>query len=441
MTSPAQFKNPYICAGPIREPEHFYGRNLELQRILELIGNKGSVNIVGERCSGKTSLLRQILHPEVRQRHGMQEDGNLYLYLACETIQPAEPAMFVRILLEQAAAADPDLYVPAGPANEGRILALLQNLAPRRLILLLDNFDKITRCETFPSTFFSVCRGVTHSHDVSFITTTCLPLFKCVHKEALQSPLFNLFFSLTLGAFTPAECEDFLQRSTAPSGAPLARVRDELFRLAGHLPYLLQAACYQAFEIWRVQGSLTAEDMALVEQRFSEQTRPYFEMLWERYWSDREREVLRQLSAGEQPSDQATLADLTDRGHVANGRIASAALAAFVRAKSAPPRPAVPAQGVHVDLATRKAYVDGQEINPPLTENEFALLALLCQHRGMVCDKKMIAQAIWNEEYDPALHDESIAATASRLRKKVEPKGEPWQHILSVRGIGFRLED
>lgn len=64
-------ETPYFHRGPIRKPEHFFGRTQEITNTLSLLKNNQSVSIVGPRRMGKTSFLLHISHPEVMARHGL----------------------------------------------------------------------------------------------------------------------------------------------------------------------------------------------------------------------------------------------------------------------------------------------------------------------------------------------------------------------------------
>ncbi|MFA5082240.1 MAG: heavy metal response regulator transcription factor [Hydrogenophilaceae bacterium] len=73
-----------------------------------------------------------------------------------------------------------------------------------------------------------------------------------------------------------------------------------------------------------------------------------------------------------------------------------------------------------------------------LTQQEFALLALLARHCGEILSRTMIAEQIWNMNYDSDTNVVDVAIR--RLRKKVD---DPFDRrlIRSVRGVGYVLEE
>lgn len=106
---------------------------------------------------------------------------------------------------------------------------------------------------------------------------------------------------------------------------------------------------------------------------------------------------------------------------------------------TAPALIAVRESGLRVDLATRQVYVDGVQIDPPLSVKQFDLLWFLYRNRGRVVSKDEIAQAVWPENQGD-VYDANIDRMVSRLRSRIEPgnTGEP-RFIATVRGFGYQM--
>src|SRR5262245_5177797 len=94
-------ENPYFHRGPIRQPEHFFGRTQEVTNALSLLKNNQSVSIVGPRRMGKTSFLLHISHPEVMARHGLSPTDYIFIYIDCEGLSTLNQADFYRVILEE----------------------------------------------------------------------------------------------------------------------------------------------------------------------------------------------------------------------------------------------------------------------------------------------------------------------------------------------------
>ena len=85
-----------------------------------------------------------------------------------------------------------------------------------------------------------------------------------------------------------------------------------------------------------------------------------------------------------------------------------------------------------IDLEAHSAVQAGRTID--LTHREFALLAALAQHPGMVLSKLQLLSQVWGfEHYDLNLVEVHVCA----LRRKLEEHGK--RHIHTVRGVGYVL--
>ncbi len=91
---------------------------------------------------------------------------------------------------------------------------------------------------------------------------------------------------------------------------------------------------------------------------------------------------------------------------------------------------------VSVDVSQREALVDGRSVE--LSRKEFDLLALLVSEAGHVVSRKQCMERIWR---DRKMGDSRTLDThVKRLRKKIETTPADPQHIVTVRGIGYRFK-
>lgn len=74
-----------------------------------------------------------------------------------------------------------------------------------------------------------------------------------------------------------------------------------------------------------------------------------------------------------------------------------------------------------------------------LSPKEFALLVYLYERRGKVCSKDDIGRAVW-PEYQEGIYDYQIENLVRRLRTKLEPDPGNAQLLITVRGLGYKLE-
>ena len=88
-----------------------------------------------------------------------------------------------------------------------------------------------------------------------------------------------------------------------------------------------------------------------------------------------------------------------------------------------------------IDLLARRAVRSGQRLE--LTAKEFSLLTLLARHQGEVLSKMMIAEQVWDMNFDSDLN--VIEAAIKRLRLKIDAP-YPKKLLHTVRGMGYVLE-
>jgi DNA-binding response OmpR family regulator len=108
------------------------------------------------------------------------------------------------------------------------------------------------------------------------------------------------------------------------------------------------------------------------------------------------------------------------------------------RASPAQARPtATPAAtaGVRVDEAARRSWVGDTELK--LSVKEFGVLTLLAREPGTVVTRERFMDEVWDEHWYGST--KTLDVTLGRLRQKLDEQEAPVR-IVSVRGVGFRLE-
>jgi len=91
---------------------------------------------------------------------------------------------------------------------------------------------------------------------------------------------------------------------------------------------------------------------------------------------------------------------------------------------------------LEIDLVRHRAARAGRRLD--LTPKEFLLLSLLARHAGDVLSRTLIAEQVWDMNFDGGTN--VVDVHVGRLRSKVdEPFGHPLIH--TVRGVGYVLEE
>ena len=91
---------------------------------------------------------------------------------------------------------------------------------------------------------------------------------------------------------------------------------------------------------------------------------------------------------------------------------------------------------LEIDLARHRATRGGQRLD--LTPKEFALLSLLARRAGEVLSRTLIAEQVWDMNFDSDTN--VVDVHVRRLRSKVD---DPFERKLihTVRGVGYVLEE
>lgn len=87
------------------------------------------------------------------------------------------------------------------------------------------------------------------------------------------------------------------------------------------------------------------------------------------------------------------------------------------------------------ELSTMRFYKNGVELN--LSAKERSMLLLFIKHPQQVFTKDVIYEQVWGNTI--AVDDNAIMVYVNRLRGKIEDNARTPQHIITIRGIGYRF--
>ena len=74
-----------------------------------------------------------------------------------------------------------------------------------------------------------------------------------------------------------------------------------------------------------------------------------------------------------------------------------------------------------------------------LTPIEFDLLKAMAEHPGRVYTRLQLLDRVQGEAYEG--YDRTIDSHIKNLRKKIEPNPERPKYIITVYGVGYKLEE
>lgn len=107
----------------------------------------------------------------------------------------------------------------------------------------------------------------------------------------------------------------------------------------------------------------------------------------------------------------------------------------LLRRRPARPFEKLSIEDLEIDLRRHRATRGGKTLD--LTPKEFSLLAFLTQRTGEVVSRTVIAEQVWDINFDSDTNVVDVAV--GRLRKKVD-EGFSIPLIHTVRGVGYVLE-
>ncbi|KIC69898.1 response regulator transcription factor [Kocuria rhizophila] len=96
----------------------------------------------------------------------------------------------------------------------------------------------------------------------------------------------------------------------------------------------------------------------------------------------------------------------------------------------------VAAGPVRMDVERHVVHVGGEPVAMPL--KEFELLEMLLRNAGRVLTRGQLIDRVWGSDY--VGDTKTLDVHIKRLRSKVEPDPSAPQHIVTVRGLGYKFE-
>jgi two-component system response regulator RegX3 len=91
---------------------------------------------------------------------------------------------------------------------------------------------------------------------------------------------------------------------------------------------------------------------------------------------------------------------------------------------------------VRMDVERHTVTVAGEEI--PLPLKEFDLLEYLLRNVGRVLTRGQLIDRVWGADY--VGDTKTLDVHVKRLRAKIEPDPSAPQHLLTVRGLGYKYD-
>lgn len=96
---------------------------------------------------------------------------------------------------------------------------------------------------------------------------------------------------------------------------------------------------------------------------------------------------------------------------------------------------------LRLDAASRRVWVGGKEIDPPLSVPQFCLLEALYDHQGKVVSRQDLVLAVWGDVDSVGVSEQALDALVRRLRDRLAVLDPAHEYLVTVRGYGLRLDN
>lgn len=312
--------NPFLNRNKVTNPDEFFGRERELDIIVKNLTypEPQSVEVIGERRSGKSSLITRVYQAFSKRECNIWEriSGQLnnpdrfvcvLLDLAEITADNAEE--FTHVIIDELVTENSSLarFVHRYPPMDNEKLpprhpqTILKNLLKYacaedyRFVFLLDEFELLTHnLRLKDSQYLYYLRGISDNYALAYVTSSRQPLDEITQiNDEGGSPFDNNFsHPIELGLLRENECQQLIKGVLElydydPNIFGDTEIK-EVIKLAGRHPYYLKIACANLFE-WAVNGG--KEPDSIWKNQFQEQAGEEFDRLWhnaltqkEKYW-------------------------------------------------------------------------------------------------------------------------------------------------------------
>lgn len=94
-----------------------------------------------------------------------------------------------------------------------------------------------------------------------------------------------------------------------------------------------------------------------------------------------------------------------------------------------------------IDHESRRVFIRGVELDPPLSPPQYRLLEMLFKNTGRICTRDQVVESVWPDAIGEGVSEQAIDALVRRLRDRLAELDPDTQYIITVRGHGFRLEN
>jgi serine/threonine protein kinase len=287
-TEAAELANPYVFERPAIG-EHFFGRKLEMTRLINALKEGRSVVVYGLQRVGKTSLVKEALDRELKSSNVRLRDIRIDMYESCETLTSYIDFFETMIdrfcddlnVVDYKKVREQARQVLRTGNDPGAIRGLMRNLlrgfASRygRALLYIDEFQDIRiafeKAERQKTTRHPLDSGFIR-YLGSLVKEGYLQLLCCGRYQIqlldnkLDTQLLKLMVPIELSILDEGSARRLIEEPVLGRFSYEPAAVDYILTLSGRYPYVVQYLCYELVERARNENRsiITRDDVTAV---------------------------------------------------------------------------------------------------------------------------------------------------------------------------------
>jgi uncharacterized protein len=254
MTSTATLECPFFVGGMITDLRFFVGRDEEIRFVMGAIANAQpmNVNLVGEKRSGKSSLIQMICQSYESRvgTYGRRAEEFVVVYLSLKRADCRSPNDFYQTiaqkLLERSVVqVQPHLVAAlSGPIDGAAFARGLEKWKHSGVlpVICLDDFEEVLALTTqFDDVFFDNLRSLCNNSELMLVIASRRGL-RDYKTRGLTSEFFNVSQTRLVGRLGDGDAQDVVRLPSSARAALGVEQQALALRWAEAYPALLQLA-------------------------------------------------------------------------------------------------------------------------------------------------------------------------------------------------------
>ena len=243
---------PFVVGPPIKHPRQFFGRTQELTRIFNLWQAQPlqHIAVIGERRSGKTSLLHHIMQITTATPMELRKDQRTdwlpnpqqmrWIFVDFQNPHMRQQAGLLRHL-----AKGMELHITEPSMLESFIHTIMEHPLAHPTIVVMDELGAGMNAPELTIEFWWGMRALLNalnSENLAFLVASHQPPAELAEEQGQTSPFFNMFNMLQLGPLTEAEAQSLI--ASSPIRIPTEDIA-WILQQSARMPYRLQILCQE----------------------------------------------------------------------------------------------------------------------------------------------------------------------------------------------------